>query len=144
MISPTRYTEAISPISVEVMPRVSGWVSTPVTELAMVICRPSRIHAAPSPHTMRVWNFDHPRRSRRAGMVLRIGSWTAAVVLTGRPPLRSRVWQGEHPAGSRVAHHSIGLKSAAIQTRVEDGAGCRRARTKDSPPMTTAATAVNP
>jgi hypothetical protein len=67
------------------MLRVSGLASTPVTELAIVICRPSRIHAAPSPATIRVWNGDHPRRSRRAGMRLRIGSWTAAVVLTGPP-----------------------------------------------------------
>jgi hypothetical protein len=78
MISPTRYTDAISPISVEVISSVWGLESIPVPELAMVICRPSRIQAALSPNTMRVWNDDHPKRSRRAGMVLRIGSWTAA------------------------------------------------------------------
>ena len=33
---------------------VSDWVRTPVTELATVIDRPSRIHAVPSPSTMRV------------------------------------------------------------------------------------------
>jgi hypothetical protein len=78
---PTRYTDAMSPISVEVMSSVSGCVSTPVTELAIVICRPSRIHAAPSPMTMRVWNGDQLSRSRRAGMVERM-VWAEAAELT--------------------------------------------------------------
>jgi hypothetical protein len=53
-----------------------------VTELAIVIWRPSRIHAAPSPATMRVWNGDHRSLARRAGMVLRIGFASAAMVVT--------------------------------------------------------------
>src|SRR5262245_12570364 len=53
-------------------------MSTPVTELAIVICRPSRIHAAPRPATMRVWNGDQLSRSRRAGIVLRIGAGAVA------------------------------------------------------------------
>ncbi len=67
------------------MSRVSGWVSTPVTELAIVIWSPSRIHAAPSPQTMRVWNGDQLRRSRRAGTVVRIGACTVAELLIGDP-----------------------------------------------------------
>ena len=39
---------------VVVRPRVSDWVRTPVTELATVIDRPSRIQAVRSPRTMRV------------------------------------------------------------------------------------------
>jgi hypothetical protein len=57
-----------------------------VTELAIVICNPSRIHAAPRPQTMRVWNGDQRNRSRRAGIVDRIGAVIAAVSLTPRPP----------------------------------------------------------
>ena len=49
-----------------------------MTELAIVICSPSRIHAAPSPATIRVWNGDHPSRSRRAGTVVRIGACAVA------------------------------------------------------------------
>ena len=60
------------------MPSVSGWVNTPVTELAIVICNPSRIHAAPSPATIRVWNGDQSSRSRRAGTVVRIGACAVA------------------------------------------------------------------
>ena len=64
------------------MSSVSGWMRTPVTELAIVIWRPSRIHAAPSPATMRVWNGDQLRRSSRAGMVDLIAFDSAAVALT--------------------------------------------------------------
>jgi hypothetical protein len=35
---------------------------------------------------MRVWNGDQPNRSRRAGIVDRIGTVSAAVSLTPRPP----------------------------------------------------------
>ena len=52
---------------------VPAWASLPDTELAIVISRPSRIQAAPSPSTSRVWNGDHLSRSSRAGMVLRTG-----------------------------------------------------------------------
>ena len=65
------------------MSSVSGWVNTPVTELAIVICSPSRIHAAPSPATMRVWNGDQPSRSRRAGIVVRIAAGAVAELLMG-------------------------------------------------------------
>ena len=66
-------------------------MSTPVTELAIVICKPSRIHAAPSPATMRVWNGDQLRRSSRAGIVERIVFGASATelmphLLPGRPP----------------------------------------------------------
>jgi hypothetical protein len=64
------------------MSSVSGWTKTPVTELAIVIWRPSRIHAAPSPATIRVWNGDQLERSSRVGMVDLIGFVSTAVVLT--------------------------------------------------------------
>src|SRR5262245_27517699 len=86
-ISPTRYTDAIRPTSFEVMPSVSGLISTPVTELAMVICNPSRIQAAPSPATIRVWNGVQRRRSSLAGMVDRMGS--AAATVMAAPSVRS-------------------------------------------------------
>ena len=63
------------------MSSVSGWSSTPVTELEIVICSPSRIHAAPSPHTIRVWNGDQPSRSSRAGIVDLIGFFSTATAL---------------------------------------------------------------
>src|SRR6185295_10170998 len=65
------------------MPSVAGLVSTPVTELAIVICSPSRSHAAPSPATMRVWNGDQLRRSSRAGIVLLIVIPFASTELIG-------------------------------------------------------------
>src|SRR6478752_5795700 len=65
------------------MPSVDGFVSSPVTELALVICRPSRIQAAPSPATMRVWNGDQLMRSSRAGIVDRIRFGSAATALMG-------------------------------------------------------------
>ena len=43
---------------------VSGWVSLLVTELAIVMDRPSRTQAVPSPRTRRVWNGDQRSRSR--------------------------------------------------------------------------------
>jgi hypothetical protein len=49
-----------------------------VTELAIVICSPSRIHATASPMLIRVWNGDHHTRSMRAGIVVRIGFCIAA------------------------------------------------------------------
>ena len=42
------------------------------TLLAMVISRPSRIHATPSAMTSLVWNFDQGNRSIRAGIRLRM------------------------------------------------------------------------
>src|SRR5580765_5495544 len=63
------------------MPSVEDLVSSPLTELATVICSPSRIHAPPRPHTSRVWNGDQFNRSRRAGIRLRIGRFAAPVVV---------------------------------------------------------------
>src|SRR5580698_8506962 len=62
-------------------------VSLPDTELAIVISRPSRIQAVPSPSTSRVWNGDHRSRSSRAGMVLRTGTCclAATVVMADFP-----------------------------------------------------------
>src|SRR5580692_6829640 len=69
---------------------VLGAVSLPVTELAIVTDRPSRIQAVPRPRTKRVWNGDQRSRSRRAGMVLRIGSCCMVVtVITIRPSRQS-------------------------------------------------------
>ena len=39
----------------------------------------------PRPRTMRVWNGDQRMRSRRAGMVLRIGCCTSAVAVMPCP-----------------------------------------------------------
>jgi hypothetical protein len=72
------------------MSSVLGWVSTPVTELAIVICKPSRIHAAPNPQTIRVWNGDQPSRSSRAGTLVRIGTAATAELLIGDPPVTHR------------------------------------------------------
>ena len=69
-------------------------VSLPDTELAIVISRPSRIQAVPSPSTSRVWNGDHLSRSSRAGIVLRTGCCrclAATLVIAGFP---------SHPADS--------------------------------------------
>src|SRR5215471_8659421 len=63
------------------MPSVCGLTSTPVTELATVICSPSRIHAAPRPATIRVWNGDQLNRSSRAGIVDRIVFFSTATEL---------------------------------------------------------------
>src|SRR6476659_2522208 len=56
------------------MSSVFGLESTPVTELAMVIWSQSRIQAAQSPATIRVWKGLHCSRSRRAGIVERSGT----------------------------------------------------------------------
>src|SRR5215510_13791584 len=86
------------------MPRVSGLASTPTTELAIVIWRPSRIQAAPSPATIRVWNGDQLSRSSRAGIVLLIRCAAASaptyllLVLVqhlGDDDPRGRLHQGE-------------------------------------------------
>src|SRR5690242_1516807 len=71
------------------MPSVVGWVSSPVTELEIVICSPSRIQAAPSPNTIRVWNGDHFSRSRRAGIVDLIGRFAGSATALMRAPLAS-------------------------------------------------------
>src|SRR5215467_15569630 len=68
------------------MPSVEDLVSSPLTELATVICSPSRIHAPPRPMTSRVWNGDQFSRSSRAGIRLRIGRGAVSVVLMEPPP----------------------------------------------------------
>src|SRR5215471_8301251 len=126
-ISPTRYTDAISPTSVEVMPSVEDLVSSPDTELATVICNPSRTHAPPRPQTSRVWNGDQFSRSRRAGIRLRIGRGAASVVViesslsqTGRFPLlgwsrglRSQRGGVLRPGGSRRGGHEVTRRGPA-------------------------------
>jgi len=82
--SPTRYTVPIEAARTVDRFSVLAWVSLPLTELAIVISRPSRIQAVPSPSTSRVWNGDQRSRSSRAGIVLRIGcgSFVATVVMS--------------------------------------------------------------
>src|SRR6476659_11066328 len=97
------------------MPRVSGFVSSPVTLLAIVIWRPSRIQAAPSPMTIRVWNGDQPRRSSRAGIRVRIDRFGSATLATrtslqpprGGAPLRDALEQVLAHA-DRVRHRGEG------------------------------------
>src|SRR5215470_9798669 len=106
-ISPTRYTDAISPTSVEVMPSVEDLVSSPDTELATVICSPSRIHAPPRPITSRVWNGDQFNRSSRAGIRLRIGFGAASVVVLIAAPsgnCRGGAGYGRHRCGRWQSH----------------------------------------
>lgn len=57
----------------------------PVTELEIVICRPSRMHAAPGPASIRVCDGDHYNRSGRAGTVDLIGrvATAASVPVSG-------------------------------------------------------------
>jgi hypothetical protein len=71
--SPTRYSVPIDAACVVDRPRVVGWFSLLATELAIVMDRPSRTQAVPRPSTRRVWNGDQRSRSRRAGIVLRMG-----------------------------------------------------------------------
>jgi hypothetical protein len=73
----------ISPISIDVNPSVVGLVRTPVTELEIVICKPSRIDAAPSANTSAVWNGDHFNRSNRA--------MVAALEPLGGTPVRQQL-----------------------------------------------------
>src|ERR1044071_4630217 len=93
------------------MPSVSGCWRMPVTELATVICSPSRIQAAPRPATIRVWNGDQLRRSRRAGMVLRIGRLivdTVVIAVSFWDVARSR--DGERRRGSAGAPYPDRIK----------------------------------
>ena len=63
-------------------------VKTALRFAAIVISRPSRIHATPSAITIRVWNFDHGRRSSLAGIELLITplSGLVAVAVMVPPP----------------------------------------------------------
>src|SRR5580704_1861663 len=90
---------------------VLGWVSLLLTELAIVTDRPSRTQAVPRPRTRRVWNGDQRRRSRRAGIVLRIGCCCCVTTVVMRGSPRS--------VGGLV----LGLPDAGAVTRDEhDGA----------------------
>ena len=71
MTSPIRYQVAMSATAPADMFSVLLSVRSGPTLLAIVISRPSRIHATPSAITSRVWNRDHGSRSIRAGMRLR-------------------------------------------------------------------------
>jgi hypothetical protein len=51
-----------------------------VTLLATVISRPSSTHATPRAMMSRVWKPDHPSRSSRAGMTLRMDRFLAMVI----------------------------------------------------------------
>src|SRR4029077_9412544 len=101
-----------SPISVEVMPRVLGLESTPVTELAIVICRPSRIQAAPRPATIRVWKGLQLSLSNRAGIVERSGAEALAVIWN---PLN----EGPAAAGGPTVplDHGKGILTMALPAR---------------------------
>src|SRR5215471_21057062 len=103
------------------MPRVEDLVSSPLTELATVICSPSRIHAPPSPHTSRVWNGDQFSRSRRAGIRLRIGRGAVPVVLITAPSGQliagtgCGAWPCLHSsAGDRQRHPPDGGKRSCL------------------------------
>src|SRR5580765_3131953 len=99
------------------MPSVEGFWSSPVTELEIVICSPSRIQAAPSPATIRVWKGDQLSRSSRAGTVERMVFFTAAGAvmylsfLESLDPcseLRMKRRRARSPAGDhegRTGHH---------------------------------------
>src|ERR1700755_3313038 len=72
MTSPIRYHQAMSLTAPADMLSVFLSVRSGPTLEAMVISRPSRIHATPSAITSRVWNLDQGNRSIRAGIRLRI------------------------------------------------------------------------
>src|ERR1700734_2713894 len=72
MTSPIRYHQAMSLTAPADMLSVFLSVRSDPTLAAMVISRPSRIHATPSAITSLVWNFDQGNRWIRAGMRLRM------------------------------------------------------------------------
>src|SRR3954462_2820243 len=82
--SPARYTVAMRPAWVELIPIAACLVSRATTAPATVISRPSRIHATPSATTIRGWKGDHARPSIRAGIRLRMapgaGAWLVVVI----------------------------------------------------------------
>src|SRR3954453_3762301 len=80
--------------------RVSGLVSTAVTELATVISSPSRIQATPRATTIRVWKGDQGNRSIRAGMRLRMAPGASAGV--------DRLVIEHLQYGNRAAHYPVG------------------------------------
>src|SRR5579863_8205021 len=70
MTSPIRYHQAMSLTAPADMFSVLCSVRSDPTLAAMVISRPSSIHATPSAITSLVWNFDQGNRSIRAGIRL--------------------------------------------------------------------------
>jgi hypothetical protein len=72
MTSPIRYHHAMSETLPAFMFSVFRNVRSGPTLAAMVISRPSRIHATPSAITSLVWNLDQGSLSIRAGIRLRI------------------------------------------------------------------------
>src|SRR6185437_4041412 len=79
MTSPIRYHQAMSLTAPADMLSVFLSVRSAPTLAAIVISRPSRIHATPSAMISRVWNLDQGSRSIRAGMRLLIDGLLAVV-----------------------------------------------------------------
>jgi len=69
--------------------------------LAVVISRPSRIHATPSAITSRVWNLDHGSLSIRAGIRLRMAE--LLLVVSGVAVIAPSLSQG----ASGFARHPV-------------------------------------
>src|SRR3954451_22342798 len=78
-------------------PSASGLLMMLVTLPAMVISRPSRIHATPRAMTRRVWNRDHPIRSIRAGTRDRIGDVGVACELSATVLAIGHLLKGDGP-----------------------------------------------
>src|ERR1700728_4443756 len=110
MTSPIRYHQAMSATAPAPRFSVLCRVRSGPTLAAMVISRPSRIHAMPSATTSLVKNLDQGNRSIRAGIRLRIFGLLVAVEddvvamldsLLSRPPV---------PACSRGLFDLVTLK----------------------------------
>src|SRR5438132_8272002 len=88
MTSPIRYQVAMSATAPADMFSVLWSVRSGPTLLAIVISRPSRIHATPRAITILVWNFDHGSLSILAGIRLRIDGLLAVsgVAVIAPPP----------------------------------------------------------
>src|ERR1700751_1206446 len=80
MTSPIRYHQAMSLTAPADMLSVFLSVRSDPTLAAMVISRPSRIHATPSAVTSLRWNLDQGNRSIRAGIRLLIYGLLSEVV----------------------------------------------------------------
>src|SRR5580704_15175709 len=106
--SPTRYTVAIEPTAADERWRVFESVSTPATELARVISRPSSTQAVPSARTSLVWKRLHGSRSRRAGI------WLSTV-----PTGASRVFDMTHLKRGSI-EDGIGVGCAEIGELIKD------------------------
>jgi len=77
--------------------------------------KPSRIQAAPSPNTIRVWNGDHFRRSRRARIVDLIGRFATAATPVLMPNSFARAW---FPVGPKSETESGFLDDHDLRCRV--------------------------